>query len=51
MIFICTFVVRGYLRSAFCVLYVTYRICGFVYEPQMITKKITAQLQLSGYLF
>lgn len=44
MIFIRTFVVRGYLRSAFCVLYATDRVRGSVRQTQMITKKKTALL-------
>jgi len=39
MIFIRTFVVRGYVRSAFCVLYATDRVCGVVYQPQIKQKR------------
>ena len=35
-------VTRGYLRIAFCVLYATYRVCGSVDQPQIMTKKKTA---------
>ena len=39
MIFKSTFVYRGYLRSAFRVLYVTYRVCSSVHQTQIKQKR------------